>query len=218
MASAYSRWIREDGEAHPAAFAWLRWLHRRCTGAEAVRRWPTETWEHNWETSGKRQAWTCGGEPRRAGRRPGSPFPTVRAEISPAGRAEPSLVLAPGLGRGWWCTGCWIFIIIVIISFFSSKAIQLPARWSWEHKPCRKSSFGEKSVCKEFWAYAHPGVWNCFTLVTSNTSNCHLTLQALCSGPTSDCGSWGGVSFGNWRSRKCCLEFFCWYFFFADWC
>lgn len=59
----------------------------------------------------------------------------------------------------------WIFFF----SFFSSRPIHLSASWSWEHILCKKLSFREKSVLKEFSAYTHPCVWNCFTSVTSNT-------------------------------------------------
>lgn len=57
----------------------------------------------------------------------------------------------------------------LFLFFCSSRPIHVSASWSREHNLCKKSSVGEKPVFKEFSAYTHPCVWNCFTSVTSNT-------------------------------------------------
>lgn len=89
-------------------------------GAKSVPCWPTETWEHSWETSGKRQVWTCGREKRRGGSRLESPFPTVPLPPACDGAvvAQPSpetictwcnetLLLLGSLGDAW--VSCFSF-------------------------------------------------------------------------------------------------------------
>lgn len=72
---------------------------------------------------------------------------------------------------GTWLVmhGLGVFFVIFFLFLSSSTPIHLSASWDREHNLCKKSSFGEKSVFKEFLVYARSCVWNCFTSVTSNT-------------------------------------------------
>ena len=128
MASAYSWWIRRVGVAYSAAVAWRPAFHRRRVGAKSVPCWPMETWEHGWETSGKRQVWTCGREKRRGGSRLESPFPTVLPPPvwDEAGMAQP----APG-NICTWCKETLLVmhglvgVFFFFVFFFSSRPIHL---------------------------------------------------------------------------------------------
>lgn len=130
--------------------------------------------ENSWETSGKRQVWTCRREKRQGGSRLESLFPAVPPLPLCDGAvvAQPSPKNICAAARKLCCF--WgqsvMHCLVGFFSFlFSSRPIHLSASWSWEHILCKKLSFREKSLFEEFSAYTHPCVWNCFTSVPSNT-------------------------------------------------